>query len=76
MEYNKKTCHTCLAKEKQRDVARRQKRKFEEIENTVPGVLPAKVAKKDLQVKRVSTLLIKRSRKVSNRENNASRHQM
>ena len=53
-EYDKKTCHACLVKEKQRDVARRQKRKFEEIENLVPGDLPAKVAKKDLQMKKVS----------------------
>ena len=53
-EYEKKTCQTCLTPEKQRDTARRQKRKFEEIENVVPGDLPAKTAKKELQIKMVS----------------------
>ena len=53
-EYDKKTCHACLAKEKERDVARRKKWKFEEIENTIPGDLPAGVVKKNLRMKKVS----------------------
>ena len=53
-EYNKKTCNTCLANEKQRDTTRRQKRKFEEIEKVVPGDLPANVARKELQITKVS----------------------
>lgn len=53
-EYNKKTCQGRLTKEKQRDAVRRQKRKFEEIENIMPGDLPAKVARKELRVTKVS----------------------
>ena len=53
-EYSKKTCDACLAREKQRDIARRQKRKFEEMENVVPGDLPAKIARKELQITKVS----------------------
>ena len=75
-QYDKKTCHACLTKEKERDVARRQKRKFEDIENIVPGDLPAKVAKKNLQVKKVSNSHIERSRKTSDEQRDASRHQM
>jgi len=55
-EYDKKTCHACLAKEKQHDMTRRKKRKFEETENIVSGDLPAEVAKKGLQKKKVSNL--------------------
>jgi hypothetical protein len=54
MEYDKKTCDTCLTREKQRDMARRQRRKFEEIENVVPGVLPAKAVKRELRIMKVS----------------------
>ena len=38
---------------KERDTARRQKRKFEEMESIVPGDLPAKVARKELQTTKV-----------------------
>jgi len=55
-EYDKKTCQACLAKEKQHNTTRRKKQKFEETENIVSGDLPAKVAKKGLQMKKVSNL--------------------
>jgi hypothetical protein len=57
VEYDKKTCDACLTREKHRDTARRQKRKFEEIENIVPGDLPAKAAKKELHITKVSRKL-------------------
>jgi hypothetical protein len=53
-EYDKKTCHACLSREKERDATRRQKRRFEEIEHIVSGDVPAKVAKKKLQIEKVS----------------------
>ena len=53
-EYGKKTCDACLTREKQRDTARRQKQKFEELESVVPGELPAKIARKELQITKVS----------------------
>ena len=56
-EYDKKACPACLVKEKQRDTTRRQKRKFDEVENIVSGDLPAKVAKKGLEITKVRDIL-------------------
>jgi hypothetical protein len=53
VEYDK-TCDACLTRERHRDMARRQKRKFEEIKNIVPGDLPAKAAKKELHITKVN----------------------
>jgi hypothetical protein len=53
-EYDKKTCDVCLTKEKHRNMAQRQKQKFEEIENVMPGDLLAKAAKKELHITKVS----------------------
>ena len=71
-EYEKKTCHACLVREKQRDTVRRQKRKFEEIENTVLRDLPAKVMKKELQIKKASDMHTKHLKKLNRKYLQAS----
>ena len=54
MGYDKKTCNTAALQlmKKQWDAVQRRKQKFEEIEDIVSGGLQAKVAKKDLRMKR------------------------